>query len=178
MELKECILTRRSVRRFDARPVPHEVLEQVVAQAAYAPSWKNTQISRYIAIEDRSVLDAICRDFLPEHNANIVSGAPLLIAQTFIKGRSGFERDGSYTTERKDGWQHYDCGIAAQTFCLAAHEHGVGTVILGIYDADKVAEMISLPEGERVTCLIACGYPEKAGNPPARHSIHDIVRYL
>ena len=42
MELKNCILTRRSVRKFLDKPVDHETLEQVIALAAYAPSWKNT----------------------------------------------------------------------------------------------------------------------------------------
>ncbi|MBO5918521.1 MAG: nitroreductase family protein [Oscillospiraceae bacterium] len=177
MELKECIFTRRSVRRFDARPVPHEVLEQVVAQAAYAPSWKNTQISRYIAIEDRSVLDAICRDFLPEHNANIVSGAPLLIAQTFIKGRSGFERDGSYTTERKDGWQHYDCGIAAQTFCLAAHDAGLGTVIMGIFPHEELGAFLNVPEEQELMALIAVGYPAEQPNAPKRKDVETLLTY-
>ena len=44
--------------------------------------------------------------------------APLLVAQTLVKNRCGYERDGSFTTDREDGWQYYDCGIAAQTFCL------------------------------------------------------------
>ena len=52
MDAQTCILTRRSVRQFTDQPVPHDLLEKVVSLAAYAPSWKNTQISRYVAIED------------------------------------------------------------------------------------------------------------------------------
>ena len=52
METKDCILTRRSVRKFTDRKVEHRLVEQIISLAAYAPSWKNTQISRYIAIED------------------------------------------------------------------------------------------------------------------------------
>ena len=177
MELKECILTRRSVRRFDARPVPHEVLEQVVAQAAYAPSWKNTQISRYIAIEDRAMLDTICRDFLPEHNANIVSGAPLLIAQTFIKGRSGFERDGTLSTNRGEAWQQYDCGIAAQTFCLAAHDAGLGTVVMGIFPHEELGAFVNVPEEQELMALIAVGYPAEQPNAPKRKDVETLLTY-
>ena len=177
MELKECILTRRSVRRFDARPVPHEVLEQVVAQAAYAPSWKNTQISRYIAIENRAMLDTICRDFLPEHNANIVSGAPLLIAQTFIKNRCGYERDGSLTTARGEGWQHYDCGIAAQTFCLAAHDAGLGTVVMGIFPHKELGAFLNVPENQELMALIAVGYPAEHPNAPKRKDVEVLLSY-
>ena len=50
MDAQRCILTRRSVRQFADRPVSRELLEKVVSLASYAPSWKNTQISRYIAI--------------------------------------------------------------------------------------------------------------------------------
>lgn len=177
MELKECILTRRSVRKFLDKPVDHETLEQVIATAAYAPSWKNTQISRYIAIEDRAVLETICRDFLPGHNANIVSNAPLIIAQTFIKGRSGFERDGSFTTERKDGWQHYDCGIAAQTFCLAAHEAGLGTVIMGIFPHEELGAFLNVPEDQELMALIAVGYPAEQPIAPKRKDVETLLTY-
>ena len=177
MELKDCILTRRSVRKFLDKPVDRETLEQVVATAAYAPSWKNTQISRYMAIEDRAVLDTICRDFLPEHNANIVSGAPLLVAQTFVKNRSGFERDGSYTTQRKDGWQHYDCGIAAQTFCLAAHEAGLGTVIMGIFPHEELGAFLNVPEEQELMALIAVGYPAEQPNAPKRKDVETLLTY-
>ena len=178
MELKECILTRRSVRKFLDKPVDHETLEQVIATAAYAPSWKNTQISRYVAIEDRTVLDTICRDFLPGHNANIVSGAPLLIAQTFIKNRCGFERDGTYTTTRKDGWQHYDCGIAAQSFCLAAHDAGLGTVIMGIFPHEELGAFLNVPEDQELMSLIAVGWPAEEPIAPKRKDVETLLRYI
>ena len=177
MELKECILTRRSVRKFLDKPVDHETLEQVIATAAYAPSWKNTQISRYIAIEDRTVLDTICRDFLPGHNANIVSGAPLLIAQTFVKGRCGFERDGSFSTQRKDGWQHYDCGIAAQTFCLAAHDAGLGTVIMGIFPNRELSDFLNVPEEQELMALIAVGWPDQEPIAPKRKDVETLLSW-
>ena len=177
MEVKECILSRRSVRKFLDKPVDHATLEQVIATAAYAPSWKNTQISRYIAIEDRAVLDTICQNFLPGHNANIVSGAPLLIAQTFLKSRSGFERDGSYTTERKDGWQHYDCGIAAQTFCLAAHDTGLGTVIMGIFPHKELGTFLNVPEDQELMALIAVGYPAEDPIAPKRKDVDTLLTW-
>ena len=177
MELKDCIFTRRSVRKFLDKPVDHATLEQIVNVAAYAPSWKNTQISRYIAIEDRAVLDTICRDFLPGHNANIVSGAPVLVAQTFVKSRSGFERDGSYTTQRKDGWQHYDCGIAAQTFCLAAHEVGLGTVIMGIFPHEELGAFLNEPEDQELMALIAVGYPAEEPIAPKRKDAEALLTW-
>ena len=51
MTANECIKGRRSIRKFTSQPVSHELLAQVVETASFAPSWKNTQIVRYIAVE-------------------------------------------------------------------------------------------------------------------------------
>ena len=95
-----------------------------------------------------------------------------------IHGRSGFERDGSYTTSKEDRWEMFDAGIATQTFCLAAHEKGVGSVIMGIFDEDKVAELISLEEGRKVAALIAVGYPDEEPALPKRKEVEELVRFL
>ena len=50
METIQAIRSRRSIRKYQPKPVPHEVIEQIVADAAYAPSWKNTQIARYVLV--------------------------------------------------------------------------------------------------------------------------------
>lgn len=99
MTAKECILGRRSIRKFKADPVSHELLAQIVETASYAPSWKHTQITRYIAIEGE-LKDKIAAEGTSTYppNGTIISNAPVLIAVTIIKNRSGFERDGSYST--------------------------------------------------------------------------------
>ena len=51
MTANECIRGRRSIRKFTDQPVSHELLARIVETASYAPSWKHTQIARYIAVE-------------------------------------------------------------------------------------------------------------------------------
>lgn len=58
MNTVDCIKTRRSVRKFTEEKVPHEVLEQLVELSRWAPSWKNTQIARYVAVEDEALKSA------------------------------------------------------------------------------------------------------------------------
>lgn len=177
MQLQSCILTRRSIRKFTDEAVSHETLEKIISLTAYAPSWKNTQISRYIAIENPEILDEICKTYSP-FNAKIISGCKTLIAQTFIKNRSGFERDGSYSTDRNDGWQYYDCGISAQTFCLAAHEFGVGSVILGVFDRPALERYLEIPDDQELMALIAIGYPQEENVPaPKRKDVQTLLSY-
>ena len=61
MNTIDCIKSRRSVRKFTEEKVPHEVLEQLVELARWAPSWKNTQIARYVAVEDKAADKPHCR---------------------------------------------------------------------------------------------------------------------
>ena len=169
MEALECIKTRRSVRRFTEEPVTPEQVAEVVAAAAYAPSWKNTQIARYILVENAQKREKIASDCVLDftYNANTLSHAPALVALTMVTGR--------YSSPLEGHWQSFDAGIAAQTFCLAAHALGLGTVIMGIYDPDKVAKVLSVPEGQTVAALIAIGHPAQDPAAPARKSVEELL---
>ena len=178
MTAKDCILGRRSIRRFKTDAIDHDILEEIVETASYAPSWKHTQITRYIAVEGAlkdQIAAQACDAWKP--NADIINSAPVLMVISIIKNRSGFERDGSYSTPRKDGWQMYDAGIASQTFCLAAHDKGIGSVILGIFDSAKVASILEVPEDRDVIALIPICYPAEEPVAPKRKSVEDLLSY-
>lgn len=178
MNATECIKTRRSIRKYKPEPVDHSLLESVVSLASYSPSWKNTQITRYIAIEDSSLLGKIADECSPVYNSNIIKQAPVLIAVTLIKGRCGFERDGSYSTKKEDRWQMFDVGAACQTFCLAAKDKGLGTVIMGIFDEDKITELLNIPEDRELAALIAVGWPDIEPEAPKRKTVEDLLEYI
>lgn len=140
MNTIDCIKSRRSVRKFTEEKVPHEVLEQLVELARWAPSWKNTQIARYVAVEDEALKNRIAEEATIPWNEGIIKGAPVLMVMTYVEKRCGYERDGSFSTSKGDRWQNFDCGIAAATFELAAHELGLGSVVLGIFEEEKLRE--------------------------------------
>lgn len=177
MNMTECIKGRRSIRKYRAERIEHSVLESIISTASYSPSWKNTQITRYIAIEDTSLIQEIADKFTPEFNSNIVRQVSTLIAVTFIKNRCGFERDGSYSTKKEDRWQMFDVGVACQTFCLAAHEQGLGTVIMGIWDEDGITKLLDIPENQELAALVAIGYPEDIPSAPKRKTVEDLLTY-
>jgi len=180
MDIKECIETRRSVRRFADEPIPRDTILEIVRAASFSPSWKNTQVVRYTVVTDRTVMEKIASECVLgfAYNTKTLSACPALAVQSVVTGRSGAEKDGSFTTAKGSDWEVYDAGISAQTFCLAAHALGVGTCILGIFDEDKVAPLIGLPAGERITALIATGYPAETPKAPPRKAAEDLVRFL
>ena len=115
MQLIDGIKTRRSVRKFEDKKVPHEVLEQIVEAAAFAPSWKNSQTVRYIAVEDAALKERIATEATMNftHNKDIISACPVLIVVVTKTGICGYEKDGSYTTSKKDKWEMFDAGMAS-----------------------------------------------------------------
>ena len=177
MTAKECITGRRSIRRFTDRPDSHELLSRIVETASFAPSWKNTQITRYIAVEgEAKAALAKCTSLFPGNGA-IMESAPVVIAVTIITGRSGYERDGSFSTPKGDRWQMYDAGIASEAFCLAAHEEGLVTVILGLFDEEEAAKLLNLPEGRQLAALIPVGYPAEAPAAPRRKTVEELLSF-
>ena len=177
MNTMDCIFSRRSIRKFKPDPVGHQLLETVIQAASYSPSWKNSQITRYIAIEDSSLQNEIADRFTPDYNSNIIRQAPVLMAVTFRKGRCGYERDGSFTTKKGDRWQMFDVGVACQTFCLAAWDKGLGTVIMGVFDEDGITELLGIPEDQELGALIALGYPDIEPDAPKRKAVEELLQY-
>lgn len=179
MDLTECIKTRRSVRHFADKPVERELLEKIVGDAAFAPSWKNVQPARYIAVENRALKQKIAENCVmgSAWNRGIIENAPLVIVMTYLVNRSGFEKDGTPSTSKGTHWESFDAGIAAQTFCLAAWNAGLGSVILGIIDEEKIIETAGVPEGQRVAALIALGYPAETPNAPRRKGAAELLLY-
>lgn len=179
MEALDCIKGRRSVRKFKDKKIPHDVMDDIVKEASYSPSWKNSQVPRYMVIEDKALIDKIGSECVLgfEYNTNTLKNAHTIVLLNVVTNRSGYEKDGSFTTSKEDRWEIFDAGVAAQTFCLAAYEKGLGTVIMGIFDEKKVAEMAEVPDGQRFVAVIAIGYPDEEPKMPRRKSVEELVTY-
>ena len=72
----------------------------------------------------------------------------------------------------------FDAGVAAQTFCLAAYDYGLGTVIQGIFDQAKVEELIACPEDREVVTLIPIGYAAEEPACPRRKTVEDLLSFM
>lgn len=180
MNVIKAIKTRRSIRKYTTEIVSKIDLEDIVELASYAPSWKNSQTPGYVIVQNRELIGKIANEGVMgfEKNKNTILNCSALVVMTTVCGRCGYERDGSFTTKKGDKWEMFDAGIAAQTFMLAAHEKGIGTVVLGIFDEDYIAELIGLEEGKSISALIAVGYPAEKPAAPGRKKVEELVRFL
>ena len=181
MEFSDCIRGRRSVRRFSDREIDRADIERIVDMARYSPSWKNSQTVRYHVVLDGGVKGEIARGGVCgfERNTKTIDSSRALVVVTTVTGICGYEPDGSFTTAKGAGWEMFDAGVACQSFCLAAHSLGLGTVILGIFDGEAIKARLNLPEGESVSALIALGYPrDPAKDAPPRKEVSELLSFI
>lgn len=71
----------------------------------------------------------------------------------------------------------FDVGVSCQSFCLAAWEKGLGTVIMGIFDEDGISELLDIPQGQQLGALIALGYPDIEPDAPKRKTVEQLLQY-
>ncbi|WP_304508198.1 nitroreductase family protein [Anaerotignum sp.] len=178
MNTIECIKKRRSVRRYLPKKVEHEVIEQLIDCARWAPSWNNCKAVRYTVLEKEEQLQKLANTLVASENIHIVKNAPLIFVISNVKKRSGYERDGHLSSSKGESWEMFDAGVACQTLCLAATELGLGTVIMATFDEEGISKFIDLPENEEIIALIACGYADDMPKAPRRKEVAEILRFL
>lgn len=179
MDAIEMIKERRSVRKFKNEKVDRDTMKEIVSISRWAPSWGNLQVARYTLVDDESIIKKISTNGVNgfAYNISTLKDAKNVAVLSVVKGKSGKLEQDKYATSKDNVWEVFDAGIACQTFCLAAHAKGVGTVIMGVIDDDAISEIAGLPENETVTGLIVYGYPDEDVKAATRKDVADIMRY-
>ena len=177
MDAIKCLISRRSIREYTDQPVTERDIEDIVTMSQMASCWENTQPIRYVAVLDQELKDRLAKECTVDFpwNTENIHAAPALIVLCIVKGLSGYEPDGSFSTKRGRHWQSFDAGVAAAHFCLAANALKFGTLIMGRYEEDKVKEILSLPEDYDVSALIAIGHPAVIPAASERKPLSDVL---
>ncbi|MBA3036912.1 MAG: nitroreductase [Desulfobacterium sp.] len=175
-DIMEVIKARRSIRTYEGKDVPEEKLNAIFEAARWSPSWANTQCWELVVIRDKTIKENMRETLLPKNPAaNAITQAPVLLAVCGKLKSSGFY-NGVAPTKFAD-WFMFDLGIFTQTLCLAAHELGLGTVVVGLLDHDKANNVINVPDGYELVVLIPLGYPAKSSSAPKRRESIEFVHY-
>lgn len=166
MDAMEAILGRRSIRRYDGRPVTEDQIERILRAAMCAPSANNEQPWQFIVITDRRMLDRI-----PTIHpyAAMLKEAPLAVLIC-----------GDTSLEKSPGYWVVDCAAATQNLLVAAHALGLGTVWLGVYPRqqrmDDIAALLDLPDHIKPLALVAVGHPAETKPANDRYDASRIRR--
>jgi len=172
--LMDVIKARRSIRNFEAREVPENLLQTILESVQWAPSWANTQCWEVVVVKDPAVKEKLQAAVLksnPGHKS--IVGAPVVLALCARKGISGYYRE--MVTTKFGDWFMFDLGLAAENITLTACALGLGTVIIGLYDQDQAKAVLNAPEGIELVALIPVGFPSKVPSAPKRKEISQFV---
>ena len=155
MDTLEAIRTRRSIRAYEEKPVPEELIRQLLGAAMMAPSARNAQPWHFVIVDDRKLLREIARI---NPNAQMAERAPMAILVC-----------GDLQLELSPGYWVVDCAAAVENMLLAARALGLGAVWTGVYPREArmkgLRRLLDIPDQVIPHSLVVLGYP--AEHPPS-----------
>ena len=158
MELMQAVLNRRSIRKFEDKPVDQAMVRQVLEAAMMAPSAGNAQPWQFVVADDRAVLDAVAG--IHPH-VKMAAQAPL-----------GILVCGDLSLEKFAGYWVQDCAAAMQNMLLAIHALGLGAVWTGVHPMpDREAayrKLFNLPENVIPLGFAVVGWPAQQPESKSR----------
>lgn len=161
MEAYEALVTRRSTRKFSAKPVTREEVERIVEAGTRAATARNVQAWVFIAVMDAARREGVKK--LCPKNGPFIDVAPVCVA---VFG----EREHAYWLE--------DGSAATQNILNAAHVLGLGAVwVAGDKKdyAESVRQYLEVPEKYRLVSLVAIGHPETEAPLTPRKPLEDVL---
>ena len=178
MEFQTLLETRRTVRKYSPdTKVTREQIEEMVRAAQEAPSWKNSETGRYYCVLSKELVQQIRSQCLGYANNDSKTEHAALIVTTFVHNHAGFQKDGTPDNEIGNGWGCYDLGLQNENLILKATELGLATLIMGLRDADKIREILSIPQTETIVSVIAVGKAAEAPFRPKRKELDEILKF-
>jgi nitroreductase len=158
MNALECIMTRRSVRRYFNKPVDDVVIGQIVRAGAAAPSAGNQQPWQFIVVKDRALLESIAKDHPYGKMLNEAAFAIVLCMDLKAKHYPDLAGD--------------DCGAATQNMLLACHALGLGACWIGIHHSKErmafLKDLLNIPDSHSAFSVISAGYTDMTGHDAER----------
>lgn len=179
MDIFDLMRSRRSIRKYQQRQIPHELLEKVLEAGSYAPNAGGGQRSMLVAIHNRELterlgrLNAASMDRRKLLGSHVSADQPSIIDDPSIK--SGFY--GAPTvcvvfTPVNFLYGIPDAFCCAENMVLAASELGLASCIIArgedTFDTLLGRELMKkwgIPEGWTARCFVTLGYC--GGNYPS-----------
>lgn len=152
MNINELILKRRTIRKFDQKPLKKEQLYAYVDAARIAPSAANLQPLKYAAVCEKPVCDKVFEtlkwagylkgEYTPKEDERPTGYIVVCVDNDISK--AGYDMD---------------VGAAVENIILTALGEGVGSCWLGSVERPKLKRILGIPANMEISCVVALGYP-------------------
>jgi nitroreductase len=167
LEVFDALRIRKSVRAYELKQIPDEVLMKVLEAGRISPSANNAQPWHFIVIKDFDKRKTLSK----RRWTKFLSEAPVVLVGCGDRGRS-------------PDFNVIDVSIALQQMVIAATAEGLGTCWIGDFDGKTVRDLVKIPDKFDVVCMLAMGYPREKLDMAAkiirarsRKKLDEIVSY-
>lgn len=166
-DMLDAIIGRRTVRKFQGKAIPADILDRIVEAGRLAPSAGNVQPLEFIVVDD------------PGKTKEVF---PLLKWAAYISPEGdpkNGEEPAAYiavlvNTRLREKFFEYDVGAAAENMILAGLSFGIAGCWMYSIDREKLAVRLGVPEHYRIDCVLSLGYPAEE---PTVEPMDDSPRY-
>jgi nitroreductase len=176
----EAIKKRRSVRSYESKKVPRDIIETIIQAGNEAPSSMNYQPWRFVVVEDKEIHQKLLRIALPN--------AKKIFDTTKEKDPTRYESIMKRFDESEDPiyysapvivfvigqgiYAGHSCPLASENMMLAAYSLGLGSCWVGlgsmIADNPEARKLLDLKDDEQIFGPIIMGYPKSYPEPPLK----------
>jgi len=162
MSLFDLILSRRSIRSYENKDLPEEVLQQILEAGRQAPSAVNRQPIRFVVVNEHDMMKNLCDNLINR----FVKYAPVAIV--------GCADVKSLLTGK---WAVVDTTIAMQNMVIAAWTLGIGSCWIGACNEEKVKELLKIPDKWKFVALVTFGYPAEQPKPRKKKQFEKLFSF-
>lgn len=160
MSVLDLCKKRYSVRNFTGETVAEDILQYILQAGRWASTSRNRQARRFVVLDEPDEIAAVVRNASMQE---FVSDAGVLIF--------------GVATDRESSGALADVVISMTQMEMAAVEQGLGSIWLGIWDADVVRDELLIPQDHRVVVALALGYPVGQGSPRDKLPTSELYRF-
>jgi nitroreductase len=170
MNFKEALQGRRSVRRYESRPVPREVVQALIDAAEAAPSAGNLRARKYVIVTRKETARSLA---MAAYGQSQVETAPLIIVVC-----ADVDRSASRYGDRGSLYAIQDADAATMCLLLAAHDMGLGACWNGAFDDQIVRAAIGPEEHILPVAILSIGWPAESPSAPPRRAAEELMSWV
>lgn len=169
MNIAEAIKRRRSIRDFQKKDIPEEILDNLIDALIWAPSAGNLQARKFYFIKDSRLKKEIASAAL---NQRFIADAPLVVV-----GCTDSRISSVYGERGVSLYSIQDVSCSLMCMMLTAYENGLGSCWVGAFNEKEVFRLLNLPANLRAVAIISLGYPSRIPTAPPRVSKEEVVEW-
>ncbi|MBS1112922.1 MAG: nitroreductase family protein [Nitrospirae bacterium] len=170
MDILRAVRERRSIRDFQKKTIPDELLDKLMEALIWAPSAGNLQARKFYFVRNEKMRKMLAQAAL---NQNFIADAPLVIV-----GCSDSRISSKYGERGVELYTIQDVALSIMGMMLVAHENGLGSTWVGAFQEREVVRILNLPRHLRPVTIVPVGYPSKIPSPPPRVSKKEAVEVV